>query len=169
MLKNTQNGDPYGTRTRVAGVKGRSPGPLDEGVNRLGRGIYECAGECHGKSFPGEPFIESSVDIWALLCQIVQTPTIFDSGDRTFLQRGSPPPPPWRLLPGSLFLSIDGGCGMSQFSALPIGGVAQLVRALACHARGREFESRHSRHFLICLFHAFLINTAVQSSELPVI
>ncbi len=25
------------------------------------------------------------------------------------------------------------------------GGVAQLVRALACHARGRGFESRHSR------------------------
>ncbi len=27
------------------------------------------------------------------------------------------------------------------------GGVAQLVRALACHARGRRFESGHSRHF----------------------
>ncbi|SCA55785.1 hypothetical protein MTBPR1_120091 [Candidatus Terasakiella magnetica] len=27
------------------------------------------------------------------------------------------------------------------------GGVAQLVRASACHAEGREFESRHSRHF----------------------
>ena len=24
--------DPYGTRTRVAGVKGRSPRPLDEGA-----------------------------------------------------------------------------------------------------------------------------------------
>ena len=23
-----------------------------------------------------------------------------------------------------------------------------MVRALACHARGREFKSRHSRHFL---------------------
>ena len=30
---------------------------------------------------------------------------------------------------------------------LRFGGVAQLVRALACHARGRGFKSRHSRHF----------------------
>ena len=29
------------------------------------------------------------------------------------------------------------------------GGVAQSVRALACHARGCEFKSRHSRHFLL--------------------
>ena len=26
------------------------------------------------------------------------------------------------------------------------GGVAQLVRVSACHAEGREFDSRHSRH-----------------------
>ena len=26
------------------------------------------------------------------------------------------------------------------------GGVAQMVRASACHAEGREFEPRHSRH-----------------------
>ena len=108
-----QNGDPYGTRTRVAGVKGRSPGPLDEGVNRLGRGNIRMRTRMSREICPEGLFVESSVDIWALLCQIVQTPTIFDSGDRTFLQRGSPPPPPWRLLPESLFLSIDGGGGMS--------------------------------------------------------
>ena len=28
------------------------------------------------------------------------------------------------------------------------GGVAQLVRAIACHAIGRGFESLHSRHFV---------------------
>ena len=40
-----------------------------------------------------------------------------------------------------------------------VGGVAQLVRAPACHAGGREFDPRHSRHELkstrhtvVCLF-----------------
>ena len=30
--KNDQRSDPNGTRTRVAGVKGRSPRPLDDGA-----------------------------------------------------------------------------------------------------------------------------------------
>ena len=34
-----------------------------------------------------------------------------------------------------------------------IGGVAQLVRAPACHAGGREFEPRHSRHLYAALAH----------------
>jgi hypothetical protein len=29
------------------------------------------------------------------------------SGSGTFLQRGSPPPPPWRLLPELFFLRLD--------------------------------------------------------------
>ena len=29
------------------------------------------------------------------------------------------------------------------------GGVAQLVRAPACHAGGRRFEPGHSRHYMI--------------------
>ena len=38
------------------------------------------------------------------------------------------------------------------------GGVAQLVRALACHARGRGFEPRHSRQqFNICAALAHLV------------
>ena len=32
------------------------------------------------------------------------------------------------------------------------GGVAQLVRAPACHAGGRRFEPGHSRHKLIIIF-----------------
>ena len=34
------------------------------------------------------------------------------------------------------------------------GGVAQLVRAIACHAIGRGFESLHSRH-LSCILLLF--------------
>ncbi len=36
---------------------------------------------------------------------------------------------------------------VQNISALShVGGVVQLVRTLACHARGRGFESRRSRH-----------------------
>ena len=40
-----------------------------------------------------------------------------------------------------------GGQRFESFTAHQnYGGVAQLVRARACHARGRGFESLHSRH-----------------------
>ena len=43
-----------------------------------------------------------------------------------------------------------GGQRFESFTAhqkgLKNGGVAQLVRAIACHAIGRGFESLHSRH-----------------------
>jgi hypothetical protein len=78
------------------------------------------------------------------------------SGSSTFLQRGSPPPPPWRLLPGFYNRSILpklsqpklDAAGIFFYCLVPLrGGVAQLVRALPCHGRGYGFEPRHSRHF----------------------
>ena len=49
----------------------------------------------------------------------------FDSGDSTFLQRGSPPPPPWRLLPESFLFDgfpVDAERRFSYF-ACPLAGV----------------------------------------------
>ena len=41
----------------------------------------------------------------------------------------------------------QGVTGSSPVVTTIYGGVAQLVRVLACHARCREFESRHFRHY----------------------
>ena len=49
----------------------------------------------------------------------------------------------------SLYFCVQSYVWVALFNKL--GGVAQSVRALACHARGCEFESRHSRHFLVLL------------------
>lgn len=40
---------------------------------------------------------------------------------------------------------------------IPNGGVAQLVRASACHAEGRGFEPLHSRHYKPLFFQRLFI------------
>jgi hypothetical protein len=39
-----------------------------------------------------------------------------------------------------------------------LGGVAQLVRAIACHAIGRGFESLHSRHVPVVQLDRMLVS-----------
>ena len=41
--------------------------------------------------------------------------------------------------------------GSSPIVPTKYGPVAQLVRALACHARGQGFEPPSGRHFVFCL------------------
>ena len=52
-----------------------------------------------------------------------------------------------------------------------IGLVAQLVRALACHARGRGFEPLPGRHFYLKVvyffIYAYLAQLAEQGTENP--
>ena len=43
---------------------------------------------------------------------------------------------------------VKGSSPLLPTKRIKSGGVAQLVRAIACHAIGRGFESLHSRHFL---------------------
>src|SRR5438445_7493184 len=40
IITDLENGDPYGTRTRVFAVRGRRPGPLDEGAMLLSGGRH---------------------------------------------------------------------------------------------------------------------------------
>ena len=53
--------------------------------------------------------------------------------------------------------------------ALIYGGVAQLVRALACHARGRGFDPHPDRHFLDTapLLYASVAQLVEQGTENP--
>jgi hypothetical protein len=47
------------------------------------------------------------------------------------------------------------------------GGVAQLVRAPACHAGGRGFEPRHSRHHALRIADYLVIALSVERTAPP--
>ena len=49
----------------------------------------------------------------------------------------------------------------------PFGPVAQLVRALACHARGRGFEPHPDRHYIQPLLYASVAQLVEQGTENP--
>ena len=55
--------------------------------------------------------------------------------------------------------------GSSPIVSTMVGLVAQLVRALACHARGRGFEPHPGRHFLIA--YASVAQLVEQGTENP--
>ena len=58
---------------------------------------------------------------------------------------------------------------VTQCGALPqeYGPVVQLVRTLACHARGRRFEPVPGRHFFIKKKYGFIAQLVEQGTENP--
>ena len=58
---------------------------------------------------------------------------------------GEKPRPPFED-PSNLCYSLLSAFGRASTRLLFCGGVVQLVRTLACHARGRRFESGRPRH-----------------------
>ena len=61
----------------------------------------------------------------------------------------------------------QGVTGSSPVVSTRRGPVVQLVRTLACHARGREFEPHPGRHFPLFVFHASVAQLVEQGTENP--